>query len=83
MWRCACETPAALHTLHCVPQMQRGGMPGAAEQPMLDTAETVYISSLPLLKMLKHGECSCRVCTDWLGWHHARALQAVLECHLR
>lgn len=31
---------------------------------MLDTAETVYISSLALLKMLKHGELHA---TDWLG----------------
>lgn len=36
--------------------MQRGG--GAAmgsDAPLLDTAETVYVSSLALLKMLKHG----------------------------
>ena len=36
--------------------MQMGGMGApAADPPSLDTAEQVYISSLPLLKMLKHG----------------------------
>jgi 26S proteasome regulatory subunit N11 len=35
-------------------QMGGGGRAGV-DQPMLDTAETVYISSLALLKMLKHG----------------------------
>jgi len=36
--------------------MQQGG-PGAAavDAPIMDTAETIYISSLALLKMLKHG----------------------------
>jgi 26S proteasome regulatory subunit N11 len=33
--------------------MQGGGPPG--DTPMVDTAEQVYISSLSLLKMLKHG----------------------------
>ena len=33
--------------------MQTGGPPG--DTPMVDTAEQVYISSLSLLKMLKHG----------------------------
>lgn len=33
---------------------KQGGM-GGADVPMMDTAETVYISSLALLKMLKHG----------------------------
>lgn len=38
-----------------------GGMPGlsqappASDAPVVDTAEQVYISSLALLKMLKHG----------------------------
>ena len=32
-----------------------GGGPGAGDAPQQDTAETVYISSLALLKMLKHG----------------------------
>jgi hypothetical protein len=31
-----------------------GGPPG--DIPMVDNAETVYISSLALLKMLKHGK---------------------------
>lgn len=31
-------------------------MPGmSSDAPMLDNSETVYISSLSLLKMLKHG----------------------------
>ena len=34
-------------------QMMQGG---AASGPPADTSETVYISSLALLKMLKHGE---------------------------
>ncbi len=33
--------------------MQGGAPPG--DTPMVDTAEQVYISSLSLLKMLKHG----------------------------
>jgi len=32
-----------------------GGAGGAVDQPVADTAEIVYISSLALLKMLKHG----------------------------
>jgi len=35
-----------------------GGMGGSAppsDSPVVDTAEQVYISSLALLKMLKHG----------------------------
>ena len=36
-------------------QMQAGGGAAAADGPKLDTAETVHISSLALLKMLKHG----------------------------
>ena len=58
-------------------------MPGAAEQPMLDTAETVYISSLPLLKMLKHGE-SCRLWrTDWRELHYVFTLQGELGYRLK
>jgi hypothetical protein len=34
-------------------QAQQNGP--AADAPMVDTAETVHISSLALLKMLKHG----------------------------
>lgn len=37
-----------------------GGPP--ADAPMVDTSEQVYISSLALLKMLKHGEFSERCC---------------------
>jgi 26S proteasome regulatory subunit N11 len=34
----------------------QGGPPG--DTPQVDTAEQIYISSLALLKMLKHGEQS-------------------------
>lgn len=33
----------------------------AADTPQVDTAEQIYISSLALLKMLKHGVCSMGV----------------------
>lgn len=33
-----------------------GGAPPMADQPLPDTAEKIQISSLSLLKMLKHGE---------------------------
>eukprot|EP01046_Picozoa_sp_COSAG06_P055668 COSAG06_NODE_10304_length_1707_cov_1.063433_2_plen_232_part_01 len=36
-------------------QMQGGGGMGAQDAPVMDTAETIQISSLALLKMLKHG----------------------------
>lgn len=36
--------------------LQGGGAQRAVDAPLPDTAETVYISSLSLLKMLKHGE---------------------------
>jgi 26S proteasome regulatory subunit N11 len=32
-----------------------GGAPPSLDQPVADTAEIIYISSLALLKMLKHG----------------------------
>jgi hypothetical protein len=43
-----------------VPQLQQmlrggAGTAGGAEVKVADTAETVHISSLALLKMLKHG----------------------------
>lgn len=39
-------------------QQGRGGGQGAqpGDTPQVDTAEQVYISSLALIKMLKHGE---------------------------
>ena len=43
-------------------QNQQGGQGGAnmagppTDSPQVDTAEQIYISSLALLKMLKHGE---------------------------
>ena len=36
-------------------QMRAMGGGGDAEAPLMDTSETVQISSLALLKMLKHG----------------------------
>jgi hypothetical protein len=43
----------------------QGGPPG--DTPQVDTAEQIYISSLALLKMLKHGARQCRlVCWCWL-----------------
>ena len=40
-----------------------GGLGGPpADAPMVDTAEQVYISSLALLKMLKHGTSNTCVC---------------------
>lgn len=33
-----------------------GGAPPGADTPQVDTAEQVHVSSLALLKMLKHGE---------------------------
>lgn len=41
--------------------MQRGGQGGAqpGDAPQVDTSEQVYISSIALLKMLKHGEDFC------------------------
>jgi hypothetical protein len=41
---------------------QGGGPPG--DTPQVDTAEQIYISSLALLKMLKHG---ARALVGW-GW---------------
>ncbi len=49
-------------------QARMGGGPGAGgapgDAPQNDNAEMVYISSLALIKMLKHGE---RVC-PWRSW---------------
>ena len=53
---------------YCGPKMDRvsrffGNLPGLgggaapADAPLVDTAEKVQISSLALLKMLKHGTC--------------------------
>ena len=36
-------------------QAAAGGGGGAPDSPAVDTAELVYISSMALLKMLKHG----------------------------
>lgn len=43
-----------------------GGGPeeGGADVPVPDTAETIYISALALLKMLKHGAYTSFVCFD-------------------
>lgn len=37
-------------------QMMQGGATPGKDTPMVDNSETVYISSLALLKMLKHGK---------------------------
>ncbi len=65
------------------PEMQRmlqqmsmggGGMGGMGQEVAIaDTAETVHISSLALLKMLKHGGChvcsrQLLLCEQWVGW---------------
>lgn len=38
-------------------QAQLGGMQQMGDVPLNDTAEQIQISSLALLKMLKHGKC--------------------------
>ena len=44
-------------------QGMNGGMGGPqVDQPVMDTAEQVEISSLALLKMLKHGELRDPLC---------------------
>jgi hypothetical protein len=46
----------AMNLQQMLSQMGAGGMTGGGvDIPVVDTAETVYISSLALLKMLKHG----------------------------
>lgn len=60
---------------------QMGGPP--ADTPQVDTAEQIYISSLALLKMLKHGQWSSGLCRwtgllvqgpqPWLLAHHLMA----------
>jgi hypothetical protein len=42
----------------------QGGPPG--DTPQVDTAEQIYISSLALLKMLKHGEQQLRLHKAWV-----------------
>lgn len=39
-------------------QMMGGGAPPGADVPKADTAEKIQISSLSLLKMIKHGMCN-------------------------
>ena len=46
----------------------QGGPPG--DTPQVDTAEQVYISSLALLKMLKHGE-RLQPAQVLLSWRHS------------
>lgn len=43
-----------------IPGLGQGA--GASDAPVVDTAEKLHISSLALLKMLKHGE-RCPFCT--------------------
>jgi hypothetical protein len=52
----------------------QGGPPG--DTPQVDTAEQIYISSLALLKMLKHGEGHQRI-------RHMRAAAAALLAYCR
>lgn len=60
-------------------EMQTGGP--QSDTPMVDTAEQVYISSLSLLKMLKHGRAG--VPMEVMGFVHVsfslliRSLSAV------
>jgi hypothetical protein len=42
-------------------RMQQGGNNTQIDTPIADTAETVHISSLALLKMLKHGNYYCGI----------------------
>jgi 26S proteasome regulatory subunit N11 len=59
-----------------IQRMFAGGGAGAQAQgpatdtPQVDTAEQIYISSLALIKMLKHGQAL----TQGLGWHEVMAL---------
>lgn len=52
----------------------QGGPPG--DTPQVDTAEQIYISSLALLKMLKHGEL-------YGGYHHVKAAAVALLASLQ
>ena len=49
-------------------RLMSAGMPGAApaagDAAQVDTAEQVYISSLALLKMLKHGASTQKLAFD-------------------
>ncbi len=61
-------------------QLGMGGMGGGGDEagdvPVPDTAETIYISSLALLKMLKHGACAAgfgRMREGWQGSCFARS----------
>jgi hypothetical protein len=46
-----------------------GGGAATSDTPMVDTSEQVYISSLALLKMLKHGATRCTI--SLTPSHHA------------
>jgi hypothetical protein len=52
-------------------RMQQGGNNAQIDTPTADTAETVHISSLALLKMLKHG--------NLLFWHFSRKNNKLFE----
>ncbi|CAF1561849.1 unnamed protein product, partial [Rotaria sordida] len=49
----SCQMARLLRSTFLEQLSQNGNPPG--DTPMVDTAEQVYISSLSLLKMLKHG----------------------------
>lgn len=63
-------TARALHrpTRAAMNRLMSAGMPGAApaagDAAQVDTAEQVYISSLALLKMLKHGASTQKLAFD-------------------
>jgi hypothetical protein len=57
----------------------QGGPPG--DTPQVDTAEQIYISSLALLKMLKHGEQQLHVCSlPWWCMHLQCAAVVLVQC---
>ena len=69
----------SLNQLSRLLQNSEGGPGGGPPQdaPQVDTAEQIYISSLALIKMLKHGtylqECRCcRSCCCSTSEHPAR-----------
>lgn len=44
-----------------------GGAPPVTDTPQVDTAEQIYVSSLALIKMLKHGAPSSALCQPRVG----------------
>jgi hypothetical protein len=50
----------------------------APDQPLADSSEVVYISSLALLKMLKHGSFVCPFGIDWSSSSPSIVVQVAL-----